>query len=102
MSENASIIQATSLMAGNGVVLLKVHDTLVTVPAPPLVGRLILIAMVILPPFVGLACAFLNLTRMELGIYNRCGRLENVFHVFSMLGIVAPICLWVIQIAIGR
>jgi RsiW-degrading membrane proteinase PrsW (M82 family) len=101
-SENASIVLNTSLIAGNATMLLKVHDTLAEIPAPPLSGRLALVFISILPPLIGLMCSFANLIRLELGVYRLSGGQENYFIVLGMCGISAPIVFWVIGILAGK
>lgn len=96
-SENASIVQATSLMAGNGVVLLNVYDV-VNYQAAPLQNPLFFFVGLILPPMLGLVCGVLMLGRLEIHTYNAGSRMDQWLFGLSMGGIGVPLGLWIWQV----
>jgi len=99
MSDNASIVQATTLMAGNGVVLLKVYD--VIDQSLPLQHAWVTLALLPGPPAFGLICGFVSLGRIELRSYKAGGKLEQWMNGISMLGIGLPFGMWVLRIVHG-
>ena len=99
MSENASLVHATSLMAGNGVVLLKVYDVLndqITPPPHPFV----ILALLALPPILGLMAGLIMVSRLELRTYKPSVGTDQWLAGIGLFGIGLPLGTWLLNLAI--
>ena len=93
MSDNASIVRVTSMMAGNGAVLVKVFD-LVQAAHWPLQRPVFDFCFFVLPPSVGLTCGFLQLGLMEVHKFKAWKGVDNWLIKLSAIGIGAPLAVW--------
>lgn len=100
LSENASIVLATTFMAGNGAVLAKVYDVINKQPQP-LERPWSYIIFLVLPPAIGLLCGYVMLGLIETSTQDVRKRFAPWLSVLSMLGIGLPIGLWVMALING-
>ena len=98
--KSASIVKATSFMAGNGIVLLKVYDVLnLNLRGHPRwTQQIVLLLALALPPIVGLVSGWILLARIEDGSYTGKARLDWWLDWICLLGIGVPLGLWMVRI----
>jgi hypothetical protein len=93
MSENASLVRVTSLMAANGAVLLKAFD-IIQAAHLPLQRPIFDFAFFVLPPVAGLTAGFLQLGLIELHEFKPWKGSDKWLIKISAIGVGAPLAVW--------